>query len=147
MVIFTIIASTVVVSNNILKATHYWDCNGQGCDAATLSPWDERLYVSPPGYQPRDPSAHGGASAEGEQLWMTGAASDALAALLGDDDGCCGSDSGSPGCGKCVLVENPDAVQSSWKAIVMKKNRCPPWSNGCEEGKVHKETIEIMTWI
>ena len=123
--------------NATLKSTHYWDCNGQGCDAATLSPWDESLYVSPPGYGPLDPTAHGGSSGEGEKLWMTGAASDALASLLGEDDTCCGTDTESTGCGKCVLVQNPNAVQSSWTAIVMKKNRCPPWSSGCETPKLH----------
>jgi len=72
-------------------------------------------------------------------LWMTGAASDALATLLGADDGCCGTDTESTGCGKCILVQNPDAVQSAWTAIVMKKNRCPPWSSGCEEPNLHMD--------
>ena len=35
------------------------------------------------------------------------------------------------------MVQNPSARNSSWQAIVMKKNRCPPWSNGCENGKAH----------
>ncbi len=27
-----------------MKATHYWDCSGQGCDATTLQPWDQAKY-------------------------------------------------------------------------------------------------------
>ena len=51
--------------------------------------------------------------------------------MLGPDAGNCGhSDEGA--CGKCLLVSNPSAVNSDWKAIIMKKNRCPPWSNGCD---------------
>lgn len=64
---------------------------------------------------------------------MTGAASDALAAQLGADDGCCGSDGPSGGCGKCLLVQNKDAVNADWKVVVMKKSRCPPESYGCDK--------------
>ena len=28
-----------------LKSTHYWDCNGQGCDSLVLQPWDETRSV------------------------------------------------------------------------------------------------------
>ena len=35
------------------------------------------------------------------------------------------------GCGKCLKIENPNAVNADWSVIAMKKNRCPPWSNGC----------------
>jgi hypothetical protein len=70
-------------------------------------------------------------------MWLTGAASDTLAELLGDDDGCCGSDTQSSGCGKCLLIQNPDAVNSDWTAVVMKKNRCPPWTNGCGNNEPH----------
>ena len=42
-----------------------------------------------PYYAPMDPADFGGA-AYGESLWLTGAASDGLSALLGADDGCCG---------------------------------------------------------
>ena len=118
-----------------LKSTHYWDCNGQGCDATVLQPWDASSYWSPSQYAPQDPEDHGGPSEYGEKMWFTGAASDALADLLGDDDGCCGSDADSTGCGKCVLLRNPGAVQADWRAIAMKKNRCPPWSAGCD--RVH----------
>ena len=118
-----------------LKSTHYWDCNGQGCDATVLQPWDASSYWSPSQYAPQDPEDHGGPSEYGEKMWFTGAASDALADLLGDDDGCCGSDTDSTGCGKCVLLRNPGAVQADWRAIAMKKNRCPPWSAGCD--RVH----------
>merc|ERR1712190_406968 len=107
-----------------------WDCSGQGCDSTTLQPWDPSKYISPPGYGPQDPTKHGGAR-YGEKMWLTGAASDALADLLDGDDGCCGSDKDSGGCGKCLLIQNPDAVNSDWTAVVMKKNRCPPWTNGC----------------
>jgi len=120
-----------------LHGTHYWDCSGQGCDATTLQPWDESKYISPPGYGPQDPADFGGPS-YGETMWLTGAASDSLSELLGPDDPRCGTDpndGGVGGCGRCVLIQNPDAVQSDWTAIVMKKNRCPPNSNGCD--KVH----------
>merc|ERR1712151_1233310 len=50
-------------------------------------------------------------------MWLTGAASDALSALMGDDDGCCGADGndgGVGGCGKCLLATNgATQVQSS----------------------------------
>ena len=119
-----------------LRSTHYWDCNGQGCDATLLQPWKTSRYSSPAGYQPQDPNDFGGPSQYGERLWMSGAASDALSELLGKDDGCCGRDWSEDGrllggCGRCVLVRNPTAVNSDWRAIVMKKNRCPPTSNMC----------------
>jgi len=122
-----------------MKLTHYWDCNGQGCDAATLQPWDKQKYVSPAGYGPQDPADFGGAL-YGESMWLTGAASDALSALMGPDDGCCGADlndGGVGGCGKCALVQNPDAMHPEWTAVVMKKSRCPPWTNGCAAGDPH----------
>jgi len=122
-----------------MKMTHYWDCSGQGCDAATLQPWDEHKYISPPGYGPQDPADFGGALF-GEKMWLTGAASDALSGLMGPDDGCCGedpNDGGVGGCGKCALVQNPDSRHPDWTAVVMKKNRCPPWSNGCGAGEPH----------
>ena len=66
---------------------------------------------------------------------MTGAANDGLSQMLGSDDGCCGSDpEGGGGCGRCMLVTTNDAVNPSFKALVMKKNRCPPWSSGCDQG-------------
>jgi len=120
----------------VMKVTHYWDCSGQGCDSTTLQPWDPSKYISPPGYGPQDPTEHGGAR-YGEKMWLTGAASDALAELIGGDDGCCGSDKDSGGCGKCLLIQNPDAVNSDWTAVVMKKNRCPPWTNGCAGEEPH----------
>jgi len=122
-----------------MRMTHYWDCAGQGCDASMLQPWDRKRYVSPSGYAPQDPGDFGGA-AYGERMWLTGAASDALSALMGDDDGCCGADhndGGVGGCGKCALVQNPDSLHPLWTAVVMKKNRCPPWSNGCGAGEPH----------
>jgi len=116
-----------------LVATHFWDCNGAACDAATLQPWNIYEYKYSPQYAPLDPNKYGG-SAYGERMWMTGAASDALSAMLGPDSDCCGADSaGGGGCGKCLLVRNPSAVQADWTAVVMKKNRCPPWSHGCDK--------------
>ena len=55
-----------------LKATHFWDCSGGGCDAATLQPWNEDVYRYAPLYAPLDPSKYGG-SMYGERMWMTGA--------------------------------------------------------------------------
>lgn len=122
--------------NSGLKLTHFWDCNGFGCDATTLQPWDLDKYVASPGYVPQDPNDFGGAK-YGEKLWLTGAASDTFANLLGPSDACCGSDTDSIGCGKCALIRVPGAKYSEWTALVMKKNRCPPSSNGCEAGNVH----------
>jgi len=122
--------------NSGMKLTHFWDCNGMGCDATTLQPWDDSKYVASPGYAPQDPNDFGG-SIYGEKLWVVGAASDGLASLFGADDGCCGKDNDSAGCGKCALIRVPSATNPDWTAVVMKKNRCPPWSNGCETGKVH----------
>ena len=61
---------------------------------------------------------HGGAT-YGESLWMTGAASDSLTALLGADAPGLGSDNtdGGGGCGKCLLVRNPTALQSEMTAV------------------------------
>lgn len=123
-----------------MKMTHYWDCSGQGCDAGTLQPWDSSKYITPPGYGPQDPAEFPGGPKYGEVLWLTGAASDALSILMGDDDGCCGidpNDGGVGGCGKCALVQNPDSLHPDWTAVVMKKNRCPPSSNGCGNGEPH----------
>jgi len=119
--------------------THYWDCNGQGCDSTTLQPWNLNKYVSPPGYGPQDPADFPGGALYGEAMWLTGAASDTLSHLLGDDDGCCGEDSNSGvgGCGKCLLVRNPDSLHPERTAVVMKKNRCPPWSYGCGANEPH----------
>ena len=120
-----------------LTLTHYWDCNGFGCDSTTLQPWNESAYFASAAYSPQDPADHGGPSAHGESLWLFGAASDDLAAALGDADPCCGSDNDSPGCGRCVLLTVPTAASPATKAIAMKKNRCPPWSAGCEAGSLH----------
>eukprot|EP00899_Mesostigma_viride_P004155 jgi/Mesvir1/13740/Mv11884-RA.1 len=115
--------------------------SGGACDAKTLvTPWTNGQnsdYRYAAEYAPLDPSQHGG-PAYGEQLWMTGAFSDTLSRNMGADDGCCGTDSeGIGGCGKCVLVTNPTAVNSGWSVLVMKKNRCPPWSSGCGDGQLH----------
>merc|ERR1719450_1978576 len=122
--------------NSGMKLTHFWDCNGMGCDATTLQPWDMDKYVASPGYSPQDPNDFGG-PVYGEKMWVVGAASDSLAQLLGDDDSCCGSDTQSGGCGKCALIRVSSATNADWTALIMKKNRCPPNSNGCEAGNVH----------
>ena len=118
-----------------LASSHFWDCNGGGCDAGTLQPWNDAKYLYAPQYAPMDPAKHGGAK-YGEKLWMTGAASDTLSHMLGPDAGNCGHSS-EGGCGKCLLVSAPSARNSNWTAVVMKKNRCPPWSNGCGNGQAH----------
>eukprot|EP00746_Dinoflagellata_sp_MGD_P000656 gnl/MRDRNA2_/MRDRNA2_101176_c0_seq1.p1 gnl/MRDRNA2_/MRDRNA2_101176_c0~~gnl/MRDRNA2_/MRDRNA2_101176_c0_seq1.p1 ORF type:complete len:333 (+),score=52.40 gnl/MRDRNA2_/MRDRNA2_101176_c0_seq1:52-1050(+) len=120
-----------------LGATHFWDCNGAACDATELQPWEPSLYRYAAHYAPVNASEFGG-SVYGEVMWLTGAASDALSTTLGGDDGCCGGggESGGGGCGKCILVRNKEAVNSDWSAVVMKKNRCPPWSNECD-AKLH----------
>jgi len=121
-----------------LRATHFWDCNGAGCDSTTLSPWIKKKYIYAPQYAPLDPHEHGGAE-YGEKMWLTGAASDTLAELLGTDASCCGKDTDSGACGRCVLVRNPTAIEAEWTAVVMKKSRCPPESNQCEAGKLHMD--------
>jgi len=60
-----------------LKSSHYWDCNGDGCDAGVLQPWNPRKYSAAYQYAPVDPVEYGGAL-YGEKMWMTGAASDTL---------------------------------------------------------------------
>lgn len=124
-----IYTATSLLGDGTLKSSHFWDCNGGACDAKTLQPWDPAKYRYAGMYAPLDPVNHGGAK-YGEKLWMTGAASDTLSAMLGPNDGCCGVDD-IGGCGKCLLVTNPTAVNKDWSAVVMKKNRCPPWSHGC----------------
>jgi len=122
--------------NHGLDAAHYWNCNGQSCDATHLQPWDASRYVSPPEYAPTNPEAHGG-SKYGEKLWMTGAVSDAVSKFLGPDANGCGSDTGGGGgCGKCMLIKNHDAEQD-WTAVIMKKHRCHPWNPGCGDGGLH----------
>lgn len=110
--------------------SHFWDCSGMGCDAGTLQPWDPSKYKATAAYAPMDPADHGGAL-YGEKMWMVGAASDALSAVLGPNDPCCGSHQ-EGGCGKCVLISLEDAVHSDWTAVVMKKSQCPPNSHGCD---------------
>lgn len=137
--IFFLLTSSVILDeivwDGILKSSHFWDCNGGACDSTTLQPWDPNKYRYAGAYAPIDPAAHGGAW-YGQKLWMTGAASDALSSLMGPNDGCCGQQS-SGGCGKCLLVTNPTAINKNWSAVIMKKNRCPPWSHGCEAGVAH----------
>ena len=35
-----------------LTLTHYWDCNGFGCDSTTLQPWNESAYFASAAYAP-----------------------------------------------------------------------------------------------
>jgi len=122
-----------------LQSTHYWDCSGQGCDAGHLQPWDQSKYVSPPEYAPMDPEKYGG-SLYGEKIWMTGATSDAVSDVLGPDANDCGSDNGGGGgCGQCLLVKNYQSNNKDWSVVIMRKNRCPPWSHGCGEGQFHMD--------
>merc|ERR1712139_683430 len=109
-----------------------------GCDATTLKDfrYQDPRYIAAPGYAPQDPALHGG-SVYGEKMWIIGAASNVLARVLGDDDECCGFDHSSTGCGKCLLVQNPDSVNSDWTAVIMKKSACPPESAGCGGWNAH----------
>mmetsp|Transcript_12227 Transcript_12227/g.27702 ORF Transcript_12227/g.27702 Transcript_12227/m.27702 type:complete len:618 (+) Transcript_12227:119-1972(+) len=119
-----------------LTLSHYWNCDGQSCDAMTLKPWNASLYVAPAGYGPLNPNDFGGAS-YGEKLWLTGSASDALSAMLGNDTDCCGKEpKGVGGCGRCILISVDSAV-AGWRALVMKKDRCPPDMAGCAGNKLH----------
>lgn len=105
LLIFLVASQSQIQWDGTLKATHFWDCNGAACDSATLQPWDSSKYRYAPEYAPLDPNDYGGPSSYGERIWMTGAASDSLSALLNGDDGCCGTDAdGGGGCGKCILV-------------------------------------------
>jgi len=103
-----------------LTLTHYWDCSGQSCDATTLSPWDSSKYRAPAGYQPQDPNDFGGPSQYGEKLWVTAAI---MNIDQGEDDDCCGA-TPQGGCGKCVLISNPDSLRPDWTVMAMKKNTC-----------------------
>lgn len=101
-----------------VTATHHWDCNGASCDATTLQPFVEDRYSYAAAYGPLSPPA--GAAAYGEELWLVGAASDALSALLGPDVPSCGrDDTGHGGCGRCLLVRNPTALRADLLAVVM----------------------------
>lgn len=40
-------------------------------------------------------------------------------------------------CGRCLLVQTQHAAQPEWSAVVMKKSRCPPWTNHCGANKKH----------
>mmetsp|Transcript_20201 Transcript_20201/g.47120 ORF Transcript_20201/g.47120 Transcript_20201/m.47120 type:complete len:624 (-) Transcript_20201:34-1905(-) len=118
--------SVVKWDGDNLTLAHDWNCDGQSCDAMTLQPWNAERYVTPPGYAPLDPRDFGGAM-YGEKMWLVGSASDALSTALGADSACCGKDpKGVGGCGKCILIEVPSAIQKTWRALVMKKHRCPP---------------------
>merc|ERR1719230_1559448 len=139
--------STASQSDGTLDVTHYWDCNGQDCDSKTVPAfeevsgnwvWQSQRFSASPLYAPLDPNNYGGPSEHGEKFWATGAVNDDLASLLGPDDTSCGVSDLSPGgCGRCLLVQNANAVNADWKVMVMKKGRCPPYSTGCEAGKVH----------
>ena len=130
--------------NKGLNVTYYYDCSGQTCDAPLLQPWDQSKFIAGPGYKILDPKDYGG-SIYGEKMWIYGAASDGLANLLGDNIPGLGypdSSSGpNKGCGRSILIKNPAATNSDWTVLVMRKNRCPPSSNGCEAGKIHMDLM------
>ena len=118
-----------------LRCTHYYDCGGQACDAKLLQPFDLSKFIAGPGYTVLDPNDFGG-PVYGEKMWIYGAASDSFAEILGDNVSGLGEVSEGPvsgACGKSILVKNPSAKNSDWIALVMRKNRCPPWSSGCDE--------------
>ena len=118
-------------NTGIATGAAYWSCSGAACDSATLQPWDPTKYIYAAQYAPKDPNNYGG-PAYGERMWLTAGFSDALTALLGDNDGCCGTDdNGGGGCGKCMLVTTTDANNSNWSAVVMKKNRCSSSDPNC----------------
>jgi hypothetical protein len=114
------------------SAIPFWNCNGHSCDKATLKPWDPAKFISPAAYSPQDPFKHGGPW-YGEKMWLVGRVSEVLSKALGPDSGFCGSEGqgGSPGCGKCFLIQNPGAVNSDWQAVVMKKGTCSASNNVC----------------
>ena len=128
-----------------LSASHFYDCDGAACDAPILQPWEAYQYSFSPRYAPMTPTD--GVGAFGETLWLVGAASDALSTALGADDPCCGADvpegqqgSSRGGCGKCILVRTPpNAARTNLTAIVMKKSRCPPWTNLCNNDRIHMD--------
>lgn len=122
-----------------LVGTHYWDCNGAGCDATLLHPWNTAKFVFASQYAPTDPASFKKGARYGEKMWLIGAASDDLAQLLGPDTPCCGHDRRGQACGRCLLVRNPTAVNADWTAVVMKKSRCPPETKGCEKGNLHMD--------
>merc|ERR1712048_389992 len=77
-----------------------------------------------------------GGAVYGEKMWLTGAANQFLSTLLGPSDACCGNHE-TGGCGKCLLIQNPDSIHPDWTAVVMKKNVCPAESRGCGDPKPH----------
>lgn len=130
--------------DDLINVTHYYDCNGQTCDAELLATWDKSKFVAPAGYTVLDPNDHGGAL-YGEKMWIYGATSDDLTNMLGENIrelGCVDNASGpNKGCGRSILIKNKNAKNSDWTALVMRKNRCPPWSHGCDNGNKHLDLM------
>jgi hypothetical protein len=69
--------------------------------------WNPDKYIAAPGYTPQDPRKYG-TPMYGENIWLVGAASDALSRHMGPPDNCCGRDD-IGGCGKCILIENSNS--------------------------------------
>lgn len=113
-----------------IHGTHYFDCSGVSCLATTLQPWDPSKYVATIEHAPYEPVES--EKLYNEKAWMTAAFSDFLAEIsdIDEPETCCGTN--GQGCGKCLLVTNPDSENPDWSIVVMKTNRCPPWSNGCK---------------
>ena len=105
--VFMVFGVSCQPTQGTITGTHFWDCNGAACDSATLQPWNPNVYRYTAQYAPLNPNDYGG-SVYGENIWMTGATSDDLSAIMGEctgvDDGCCGVDGTRGGCGKCLLV-------------------------------------------
>ena len=95
-----------------------WDCFPATCDKSTSN--ERNVFAAQ--YAPQNPSSFGGA-VYGEQLWMTGSFSPAVTEKM--------KIRGSSSCGKCLLVNNFDAVNSQWRVIVMKKDECPSSAPYC----------------
>lgn len=121
----------------VIDSSHYWDCNGYDCDLLTLSPWNKYLYRNSPFYAPLNPNDFGGPKYK-EKIWITGIFSDSLSKWLGNDNNCCGREPSSKGgCGKCILVTNPNSINKDYKVLVLKKGRCYPETKECEDNKLH----------
>ncbi|KRX00501.1 RlpA-like double-psi beta-barrel domain [Pseudocohnilembus persalinus] len=115
------------------KGTIYWDCSGMACDSPRVpNEWTNGknpYYIARSYYAPKQ--VDDSESVYGESLWATMAASDNLGNLLGNNADNYQGINDHTGCGKCVLMKVPSATNSETIALVMKTNRCPPWSNGC----------------
>ena len=79
-------------------------------------------------------------------MWIYGAASDALAEIMGDDvPGLGHTDAQSGpnfGCGRSILIKNSDSNNPDLTALVMRKSRCPGDSNPqCARPIIHMDLM------